>query len=95
MSAYWAWAADGSAMHAWPLTEIQVQQAKAKHTEHKTICGWTSGIGERPTQSPRIQPEQNHCSSCWATLHPPAETPFIAALVLPDLPSSAAWRRSG
>lgn len=93
--AYWAWARDGSAMHAWPLTEIQVQQAKRAGTEHETLCDQTLRIGERPVQSPRIQPEQNHCSACWSVLHPPAQTPFIAALVLPDLPPASAWRRSG
>ena len=95
MSAYWAWAADGTALHAWSLTAEQVRNAKMARTEHEALCGKTLRIGERPTQPPRIQPEQNHCPDCWAVLHPPAETPFIAALVLPDLSPPAEWRRSG
>jgi hypothetical protein len=96
VTAYWAWAADGSAMHAWPLTAEQVQQAKAEETAHTTICGWISGIGERPVQPPHIEAERNHCSACWSALHPPANTPFIAALVLSDIPrADTQWRRSG
>lgn len=94
--AYWAWASDGTAMHAWPLTAEQVRKAKVAGTKHDTICGRTFGIGERPLRTPHVEPERNHCPDCWAILNPRATSPFLDALVLPAIPrADTRWRRSG
>lgn len=94
--AYWAWAGDGSAMHAWPLTAEQVQQAKRARSKHGTVCGRTLGIGERPARTPHIEPERNHCPDCWAILNPRPSSPFLDSLALPAIPrSDTQWRRSG
>lgn len=95
-SAWWAWARDGSIMHAWPLTEDQVRQAKAAGTEHDTVCGRTCEIGERPALRPHLDAERNHCPDCWAILNPRPAGVFLSSLVLPDIipPADGRWRRS-
>lgn len=93
-SPWWAWARDGSAMHAWPLSEAAVQLAKAGGVKHDTICGRTLGIGERPARRPNAEAELNHCADCWAILNPRTSV-FLATLVQPEIRRVDHWRRSG
>jgi hypothetical protein len=83
-------------MHAWPLTEQQVQQAKSDGSAHDTVCGHAVRIGERPVRKPHAEAMQNHCANCWAILNPRPISPFLASLVLPAIPhADTQWRRSG
>lgn len=70
MSAYWAWSFRPPRIHAWPLTEQQVQDAKRDRTEHTAVCGFRGLICERPAVRPFSQAEDNHCAGCWCRLHP-------------------------
>lgn len=81
MSAYWAWSFHPPRIHAWNLTEQQVQDAKRDHTEHTAVCGWSGRIGERPQVRPFSQPEDNHCPECWRKLHPRQTGLWEAAFV--------------
>jgi hypothetical protein len=92
---WWAWARDGSMMHAWPLTEQQVQAAKADGSAHDTVCGHAVRIGERPVRRPHADARLNHCPDCWAILNPRSTSPFLSALVLPAIPhTDTRWKRS-
>ncbi len=70
MAAYWAWSVRPPRIHAWDLTEDQVQVAKHDGTDQTALCGFQGRIGERPTVRPFTEPEQNHCGGCWRKLHP-------------------------
>lgn len=70
MTAYWAWSSHSPRIHAWALTRDQVRAAKRDRTVQTALCGWSGGIGERPTVRPFAEPEDNHCPECWRKLHP-------------------------
>ena len=83
--AYWAWARDGKAMHAWQLTEEQVQQVKRTGEKQKAVCGYQGPLGERPVVMPSVEPWQYHCPACWRRQHP-QRTVWDPAVV-----TTAAW----
>lgn len=94
MTAYWAWSKFPALMHAWELTEDQVQAAKRSDAELTALCGFQGRIGERPMVTPHSEPEQNHCASCWRKLHPRPHSLFLPALVTPDI-AEPRWRAIG
>jgi hypothetical protein len=88
VTAYWAWSFHPARIHAWELTEAEVQAAKRDRTEQKAVCGFTGRVGDAPLVRPFQDATQNHCAACWHRLHPPTPglwepgletTPFAAS----------------